>query len=293
MKVEIATCPCSWGVFWPDGSPSGVPYNVFLDQAAEAGYIGIELGPVGYLPTDPKILKYELSSRGLIARAGTACYKIDEMRSFEDVRDAAIDLCARLKAFDVKYLVMMDESPLGRDPQRKKEADPERILKNYNIIGEYVKFAKDNYDVTVVYHPHARSIVETEEEILKLMDITGCMLCFDTGHHQLVNGKPEKGDRCAIDFFLKYHERIPFLHFKNVNGEAMKERLVNPASKIQAFCPLEEGIIDFVDFKKALESVNFNGIGVVEQDMAHAPAEESLKLSKKNREFLMRVGIVK
>ena len=290
MKVEIATCPCSWGIFWPDGSPSGVPADVFMDQAAASGYVGIELGPVGYLPTTKEALDREFSKRGLVARAGTACYKIDEWESFEDVRERATSLCSLLQSLDVHYLVMMDESPLGKDAALKAAAPRSRILKNYNIIKDYVEFAK-GYGVTVVYHPHARSIVETEEEILELMDVTGCMLCLDTGHHQLVNGKPVRGDRTTIDFFLKHHERIPFLHFKNVDGQKMIERQKDIT--VMAYCPLEDGVIDFVELRKALEQVNFEGIGVVEQDMAHAPAEESFKLSKKNREFLEKVGIVK
>ena len=35
MKIQIATAPCSWGVFYADGGTSGVPYEVFLQQAAE------------------------------------------------------------------------------------------------------------------------------------------------------------------------------------------------------------------------------------------------------------------
>ena len=49
LQVTIGTAPCSWGVWWPDGTPSGTPYDIFLDQAAEAGYKALELGPVGYL----------------------------------------------------------------------------------------------------------------------------------------------------------------------------------------------------------------------------------------------------
>ena len=62
LQVTIGTAPCSWGVWWPDGTPSGTPYNVFLDQAAEAGYKALELGPVGYLPTDIGQLRDELAS---------------------------------------------------------------------------------------------------------------------------------------------------------------------------------------------------------------------------------------
>ena len=60
LQITIGTAPCSWGVFWPDGTPSRTPYNVFLDQAAQAGYKALELGPVGYLPTDQGQLRDEL-----------------------------------------------------------------------------------------------------------------------------------------------------------------------------------------------------------------------------------------
>jgi inosose dehydratase len=291
MKVELATCPCSWGIFWPDGSPTFVPADDFLDQAAAAGYVGIELGPVGYLPTDPAELREALGRRGLVARAGTACYKIDEMESFEDVRGRAESLCGLLQSFDVKYLVMMDESPDAKQAETKSRFTRERIMKNLGIIREYVRFAV-GYGVTVVYHPHARSIIETEAEIEQLMDETGCMLCLDTGHHQVINGRPEQGDRCAIDFYLRHHDRIPFLHFKNVDGEAMKKRLADPAFPGQVFCPLEDGIIDFKEFAKALRQVDFQGVGVVEQDMARQPAELSFRLSIENREYLERMGVI-
>lgn len=67
IQVTIGTAPCSWGVWWPDGTPSRTPYNVFLDQAAQAGYKTLELGPVGYLPTDVEQLRDELDSGGFLS----------------------------------------------------------------------------------------------------------------------------------------------------------------------------------------------------------------------------------
>jgi inosose dehydratase len=291
MKVEIATCPCSWGVFWPDGSPSHVPYKEFLDQAAASGYIGLELGPVGYLPTDKASLGAELSSRGLKARAGTACYKVDEAKNFNDFRQRADDLCRLLKAFDIQYLMMMDESPFGADKEAKKR-ERSRVFKCYDIIKDYIRYAQEEYGITVVFHPHSGTIVETEEEILEFINYTDSLLCFDTGHHQVVNGSPEQGDTCAVDFYRKHYKRIPYLHFKNVDAGLMKKRLANPNEKLIPFCALEEGIIDFVELRRALEETNFNGIGVVEQDMAGKPAEESFALSKKNREYLARINMI-
>ncbi len=48
-----------------------MPWQRFLDEVAEAGYSWIELGPYGYLPTDPARLTDEVRSRGLSVSAGT------------------------------------------------------------------------------------------------------------------------------------------------------------------------------------------------------------------------------
>lgn len=72
MKIQIATAPCSWGVFFPDGRTSGTPYETFLSQAHEAGYKEIELGPDGYLPQDVDVLRDKLQQNELSVCGGTA-----------------------------------------------------------------------------------------------------------------------------------------------------------------------------------------------------------------------------
>ena len=59
----IGTAPDSWGVWFPD-DPQQMPWQRFLDEVAEAGYTRIELGPYGYLPTDPDQLADELARAG-------------------------------------------------------------------------------------------------------------------------------------------------------------------------------------------------------------------------------------
>lgn len=73
--LRLGTAPDSWGVWFPD-DPQQVPWHRFLDEAADAGYTAVELGPYGYLPTHPEQLRDELGRRGLTltgATAGTAC----------------------------------------------------------------------------------------------------------------------------------------------------------------------------------------------------------------------------
>ena len=64
MNVKVGTGPDSWGVWFAD-DPRQIPWDRFLDEVVEAGYEWIELGPYGYLPTNPETLRAELSQRGL------------------------------------------------------------------------------------------------------------------------------------------------------------------------------------------------------------------------------------
>ncbi len=68
--ILVGSAPDSWGVWFPD-DPNQTPYTRFLDEVADSGYQWIELGPYGYLPTDPQKLSDELASRNLKLSAGT------------------------------------------------------------------------------------------------------------------------------------------------------------------------------------------------------------------------------
>ncbi|GAA2909590.1 hypothetical protein GCM10011428_24830 [Streptomyces violaceus] len=69
-RIRVGSAPDSWGVWFPD-DPQQVPWVRFLDEVAEAGYSWIELGPYGYLPTDPARLTDEVTKRNLKVSAGT------------------------------------------------------------------------------------------------------------------------------------------------------------------------------------------------------------------------------
>ena len=58
----LGSAPDSWGVWYAD-DPVQTPWRRFLDEVSQAGYTRIELGPYGYLPTDPSQLREELDNR--------------------------------------------------------------------------------------------------------------------------------------------------------------------------------------------------------------------------------------
>ena len=78
--ILVGSAPDSWGVWFPD-DPKQTPYTRFLDEVAASGYEWIELGPFGYLPTDPEQLSDELAARNLKLSAGTVFEHLHQARS--------------------------------------------------------------------------------------------------------------------------------------------------------------------------------------------------------------------
>ena len=65
MSIRIATAPVSWGVLEVEGWARQQTYAEVMDEMVPAGYVGTELGPYGFLPTDPATLSSELEKRNL------------------------------------------------------------------------------------------------------------------------------------------------------------------------------------------------------------------------------------
>jgi len=297
MKVTLATAPCSWGVWYPDGTPSGTHYTTFLDQATAAGYDALELGPFGYLPNKIEELKRELEKRSLSVCSGTVCYAFDQIQKLTHVKDELDQLCNLLQKLNANYLVAMDESDVGQFSEKKEFISDELKAHYFQIIRDLADYTFKQYGIKTVFHPHIKSLFEYEVEIEKLIEKTQIDLCFDTGHHAYCNGGTKKGDRSALDFILKYPESIAYIHFKNVEG-AIRKRVVeegldsDQAFKMDVMCDLEDGIIDFNELKVVLEKINYKGIGVIEQDMPRATSDQAFAAAKRNLNFLKRIGIV-
>lgn len=293
LQITIGTAPCSWGVFWADGTPSRTPYHVFLDQAAQAGYKALELGPVGYLPTDVRQLRDELDSRGLSICGGTACYDFLKAASFDDVRGDVDDLCKRLLAFDVHYLMTMDGTAMGPEEKARLKEQQDRT---YAIFGEMGRYCRDAYGVEILMHPERRSLIETREELERLIDL-GLSLCYDNGHYAAANGGWERGDPTSLEFLESHIDHIPYLHFKNVSPAIRKIELeeglaADDPRQDQMMCPLEEGVIDYSAYRDLLDRLNFRGVGIIEQDCPNATSDEAFALAKQNLNYLQKIGMI-
>ena len=294
MNVRIGSAPAAWGVCLPHDAQQP-PWRQFLDEVGEAGYEWIELGPYGYLPADLPTLRTEIAGRGLKLSAGFV------MRHFEDAGEWPViekelnTVGTILASFGSRYLLLIDDTytdvATGESLRSGHLTDDEwrRLIETTHKVAD---LAKERFGLELVFHPHAETHVEYEDQIeafLEQTDPQRIFLCLDTGHHSYRGGDP-------VAFLRKHHARIRYFHFKNVDPE-IREQVERegiafaPAVTKGMFCELSQGAVDFSALKDVLEAVDFDGWATVEQDMYPAPFDKPLPIAKRNLAFLREIGI--
>ena len=108
MNTKVGTCPDSWGVWFPN-DPKQIPWQRCLDEIAETGYKWVELGPFGYFPTDPKVLRPELEKRGLIP-VGQAIdeFALEDPSVWHETEKTVRASGELLAALGAEYFVIID-----------------------------------------------------------------------------------------------------------------------------------------------------------------------------------------
>lgn len=291
MKIKIGTAPDSWGVWFPQNDKQ-IPWERCLNEMAEAGYEGIELGPWGYLPNNYQQLKQELEKRSLSLTATTLVGDLTSEASTQEMITLLDEMAKlQLKFPTAKYVVLIDDcytdlftGELIR-PQILNEEEWRSFVRNVEQIKNH---AKSTYGLEVVFHPHAQSHIETEEQMERLLHDTDINLCLDTGHHAYADGDP-------VAFMRKYHERIPYLHIKSCDLK-VRERMQKenwPFAKAVSediMCEPELGVVDMEAFFEVLRDIDYSGWAVVEQDMYPAPFDKPYPIAKRTSEYLKTIS---
>jgi len=293
--IKIGIGPDSWGVWFPD-YPDQVPWQQFLDEVVEAGYEWIEAGPLGYLPSNPAILRKELDSRGLNIVATTVMdghlENPDDWPRIEKQLLKAGELGANM---DAKYLVLIDDAYLDLD---SGERICSSTLDHYewdiliDSINRVATIAKEKFGLPVTVHPNAETHLETEFHLELLLDQTDpklVSLCVDTGHLAYTGGDP-------VSFINKYHDRVSYLHLKDVDALILEDVRKNNLPMVRAtemgvFQEPPGGVVDFEKLAQVLGDIKYNGWAIVEQDMYKPALDVPLPIAKRTREYLRNVGI--
>ena len=294
MNIRIGSAPDSWGVWFPD-DPKQTPWQRFMDEVVEAGYNWIELGPYGYLPTNPTILQTELDKRNLKVSAGFVMGSLEDhsvWREIETQLTGAGELLAELGA---QYLVLIDGtySDLFTGEQIEiKQLDDDNWRRLIDTTHRVADMIDELYDMKLVFHPHAETHVEYEDQIERFLSDTDpdrVSLCFDVGHHAYRDGDP-------VAFMRKHHARIPYLRLKSVEPTLQKKVEAEGipfanAVAMDMFCEPSRGAVDFMAFRDLLIELDYDGFAIVEQDMYPAPFDKPLPIAGRTRAYLQEIGL--
>src|SRR5919201_422114 len=275
--MKIGTAPITWGVCELPNWGTMLPYARVLDEMAELGYRGTELGPWGYLPKDAALLGPELAKRRL-AMAGAFCpVTLHDPARYDAQLAYAMDTTRLLAELAAPVLVLAEagderrEQIAGRvsgtDPRFSQE-DWKRSAEGANEIARRAH----EMGLLTAFHPHAGTYVETPSEIDELLrrtDPSLIGLCLDTGHVFYGGGDP-------VALARREHARIRHVHLKDVDRDRYQRALAarldfTAAVGEDVFAPVGSGAIDMAAFLGILRNARYEGWLIVEQDIRIQP----------------------
>src|SRR5512138_3924817 len=120
MTIRVGNAPVSWGIYEFEETEAKYPYTRVLDEIAETGYTGLELGPWGYLPTDPAVLRPELEKRHLQLLSSYVPVKLVDADAHAAGEAHALKVGHLLAAMGAQVIVLADEN--GSVPELVKQA---------------------------------------------------------------------------------------------------------------------------------------------------------------------------
>ena len=289
----LGTAPVSWGVWFADDDRQ-LPWQRCLDEIKDGGYEWIELGPYGYLPTDRDQLQDELTSRGLKVSGTFAMGPLHDEKYWPTLEAEVVGACSALAAVGADYPIVIDGTysdlftgELLGSPTLDEEGWQRLIETTHRVA----RIAKERYGLRAVFHPHAETHVETEEQIERFLgdtdhDLVG--MCLDTGHHAYKGGDP-------VEFLKAHSDRIEYFHLKNVDADILErvngERIpFARAVEMDVFCEPSRGVVDFEELASVFNSIRFDGHLTVEQDMYPAPPDKPYPIARRTHEYLQSLG---
>ena len=114
--IKVGNAPVSWGVYEADRP--NPPFGPILDAIADAGYEGTELGPYGYLPTEPEALGLELKARGLGLGSSFVALPLEDPSRRRSAVEHSRRVARLLATQGVGELILADDE----DPERSRIA---------------------------------------------------------------------------------------------------------------------------------------------------------------------------
>jgi inosose dehydratase len=294
LRFRVGSAPDSWGVWFPR-DPRQTPWTRFLDEIARAGYEWLELGPHGYLPPDAGTLRGELEARGLCLAGGTVGGPLHRRAELPAIRDRMLQvarLAGALGAGHVVFLPAMYRDLSDGRLLEPAELDPDQWRALVEGAGHLGRVLAEETGMRLVFHPHAESHVETDEQVRRFLadtDPERVGLCLDTGHVAYARGD-------APRLIREHAARIWYLHLKAVDpgvlAQIETEKLpFADAVQRDVMCEPGLGVPALDDLAGAFGSLPDGTFVIVEQDLYPCDFDRPYPIAARTRQTLHAAGI--
>jgi inosose dehydratase len=269
-ELKIAGAPISWGVSEVPGWGYQLGPDRVLKEMCEVGLLATELGPEGFLPSEPATMASVLSEHGLQAVGGFTPLLLhapghDPVPEVDRILDGYV-------ASGAQVLVLSAVTGSAGYDNRPPldEAGWKRLLSNLDRVAT---LAADR-GVRAVLHPHVGTMIETGDEVQQVLYGSSISLCLDTGHLLIGGTDPAELARQAP-------ERIAHLHLKDVDSTIAArvqsgQLTYSEAVRSGMYRPLGQGDVDVLAIVGHIRAHGYNGWYTLEQDtiLTEEPKDE-------------------
>jgi inosose dehydratase len=260
--VKIAGAPISWGVCEVPGWGLQLSPERVLGEMVSLGITATKFGPVGFLPEDPEGRRDVLAQHQMTAVGGflpVVLHDPDQDPMPEVLRELEAFVAAGAEVMVLAANTRVD----GYDQPRPTMTDAhwETLASNLAQIEETAK----QQGILAVIHPHAGTMVETADDVQKVLDMTTSKFCLDTGHMFIGGVDP-------VAFATDHGDRVGHVRFKDIRLDIAKKVQTGELTYYDAvvegvYTPLGQGDVDVRAITQALTNHGYQGWYVLEQDL--------------------------
>lgn len=242
---------------------ANAPTETALRDVADAGYKGFEL-------FDGNLVQYEDRPddfRQLLAETGLELVAVYSGANFvfPEILDDELWRIAKAAALGSQFGA--EQLVVGGGAQRARTTTDEDYDRLAEGLDRVVAIAEEQ-GLQASFHPHLTTIVESPEQLEKVMARSRIHFCPDTAHLVAGGGDP-------VELIRHYADRIVYVHLKDFTAEPF------------AFLPLGRGELDFRAILEELDRTGYDGWITIELDAYDGAPGEAARESRHYLESLL------
>ena len=287
--MRIAGAPITWGVCEVPGWGLQLEPDLVLQEIASAGLTATELGPRGFLATEPAATRAQLASHGLTLVAGFVPAVLHRASRLDEQLLLVEESARPLAGAGAEILVLAAETgSVGYESSLALNDDEWETFRRGVAAVEQIG---TRHGLIVALHPHYGTLIESDAQVRRLLETTSVPLCLDTGHLLVGGSDPFQIAKLAA-------ERIAHVHLKDVDA-SMARRVrageigYRDAVRDGLYRPLGEGSAEIESIVRLLSDSGYAGWYVIEQDLVigtQVDAAGPLENATRSVRFLQRVA---